>query len=460
MAMQERMGKFVSGLRASGVRVSVAESEDAWKAVQHMGVIDREAFRLSLRSTLIKDPTDIPIFEDLFPMYFGNDAPPLLNPMAELSPDQQADLWDAIREMAGDLEELLNWLLSGQTPSQEDLEDLADMAGMEMANSPYQAEWYARRMQRLLGWQQLPEILEQIWELLAEMGMSPQDIEAVKEQVAENQERLSENLEGLAGRQIMDQIAEENRGNRNNIHELMQRNFNSLSEREIQLLREQVRRLAARLRSRVALRQKRGKAGKLDAKATIRANLRYAGVPLELRYKTRRQKPKLVVLCDVSTSMRPVAEFMLHLLYELQDQVAKTRSFAFINQIVDVSDVFANTRPADAVQGVLQKLPPGYYNTDLGNTLHGFVDDFLNTVDNRTTFIVLGDGRNNYNDPALDALKKIKARSRRILWLNPEYPRQWGTGDSDMLSYEPLCDHVYQVRSLNQLASAIDKLMT
>ena len=48
---------------------------------------------------------------------------------------------------------------SPQTPSQENLEDLADMAGMEMANSPYQAEWYARRMQRLLGWQQLPEVL-------------------------------------------------------------------------------------------------------------------------------------------------------------------------------------------------------------------------------------------------------------------------------------------------------------
>ena len=144
----------------------------------------------------------------------------------------------------------------------------------------------------------------------------------------------------------------------------------------------------------------------------------------------------------------------------MQDQVAKTRSFAFINQIVDVSDVFANTRPSNAVLGVLQKLPPGHYNTDLGNTLHGFVDDFLNTVDNRTTFIVLGDGRNNYNDPALDALKQIKSRSRRILWLNPEFPRQWGTGDSDMPLYAPLCDHVYQVRNLNQLASAIDKLMT
>lgn len=458
--MQERMGKFVSGLRASGVRVSVAESEDAWKAVEYMGVIDRETFRLSLRSTLIKDPTDIPIFEDLFPMYFGNDAPPLLNPMAELTPEQQENLWDAIREIAGDLEELLSWLLSGQTPSQEELEELADMAGMEMANSPYQAEWYARRMQRLLGWQQLPEVLEYLWELLAEMGMSPQDIEAVKEQVAENQERLSENLADFAGRQIMDQIAEESRSQRDNIHELMDRNLSSLTEREMQLLREQVRRLAARLRSRVALRQKRGKAGKLDAKSTIRANLRYAGVPLELRFKTRRRKPKLVVLCDVSTSMRPVAEFMLHLLYELQDQVSRTRSFAFINSIVDVSDVFANARPVDAVQRVLHRLQPGYYNTDLGNTLRGFVDDYFNTVDNRTTFIVLGDGRNNYNDPALDALKKIKVRSRRILWLNPEYPRQWGTGDSDMPLYAPLCDHVYQVRSLNQLASAIDKLMS
>jgi uncharacterized protein with von Willebrand factor type A (vWA) domain len=453
------MAKFVSGLRASGVRVSIAESEDAWNAVEHMGIIDRDLFRLSLRSTLVKDPTDIPIFEELFPLYFGSDSPPLLNPLAELTPEQLDQLWDSLSEFAADLEELLSWLLSGQTPSQEELEELSDMAGLEMANAPYQGQWYARRMQRLLGWQQLPEVLEHLWELLAEMGMSPKEIEAVKEQVSENQERLSEHLTDFAGRQIMDQIADEARGQRNNIHELMQRNFNTLSDREMQLLRDQVRRLAARLRSRVALRQKRGKVGKLDAKSTIRANLRYAGVPLELRFKTRRLKPKLVVLCDVSTSMRPVAEFMLGLLYELQDQVAKTRSFAFINRIVDVSDVFTHRRPGAAVQGVLQKLPPGYYNTDLGNTLRGFVSDFLSAIDNRTTFIVLGDGRNNYNDPALDAFKMIKDRSRRVLWLNPEYPRQWGTGDSDMPLYAPLCDHVYQVRNLEQLANAIDKMM-
>ena len=42
---------------------------------------------------------------------------------------------------------------------------------------------------------------------------------------------------------------------------------------------------------------------------------------------------------------------------------------------------------------------------------------------------------------------------------SPENPRQWGTGDSDMLEYAPLCDQVFMVRNLAQLGSAVDKLM-
>jgi hypothetical protein len=43
--------------------------------------------------------------------------------------------------------------------------------------------------------------------------------------------------------------------------------------------------------------------------------------------------------------------------------------------------------------------------------------------------------------------------------MNPEYPAQWGTGDSDMLSYAPLCSELYQVRNLSQLADAIDRIL-
>ncbi len=68
--MEDRIIKFISALRAGGVRVSLAESADALKAIEEMGIQDRENFRLALRATLIKDAGDIPTFEELFPLFF------------------------------------------------------------------------------------------------------------------------------------------------------------------------------------------------------------------------------------------------------------------------------------------------------------------------------------------------------------------------------------------------------
>ncbi len=457
--MEERIARFVSGLRASGVRVSIAESADAWQAITFMGVIDKDLFRLALRSTLVKDSADFEMFDELFPLYFGTGVPPLMNPQAELSPEQQQLLQDALEDFAGDLEELLSWLLSGQGPTQEEMEELAQQAGMQNADSPYQSRWYARRMQRLLGWDRLPELLEMLWEWLAEHGMDDEQIEQMKAQVGENMETLKQQLEQFAGQKIEENRVEQYNERKQTVHDLMERSFNSLSETELDVLREQVRRLAARLRSRAALRQKRAKKGKLDTKGTIRANQKYGGVPIELKLKHRRLKPKLVVFLDVSTSMRGVAEFFLRLLYELGDQIQKTHSFAFIDHLEDVSEEMKTLRIEEAVEAVLTRLPAGYYNTDLGRALTQFCGDHLACIDHRTTVIVLGDGRNNYNNPGLDSLTQIKRRARRVIWMNPEYPAQWHNGDSDMLRYAPLCDDVHTVRNLAQLTQAIDSIL-
>jgi uncharacterized protein with von Willebrand factor type A (vWA) domain len=458
--MEERIAKFISALRAAGVRVSVAESEDAWRAIRQLGVMDRDAFRLSLRATLVKERTDLDTFEELFPQYFAQAAPPMQNPQSEMSPEQQQMLQDAMQQLAADLQQLLQWLLSGQNPSQEELDDLAEQAGMNQNPnlSPHQSERYARRMQRLLGWEQLQELLEQLWEMLAQAGMDPETIEKLKEQVGENQARLEQQLGEFAGQKIRDDMNEEAK-NRNPIQDLMDRPFGSLNQSDMDTLRDEVRRLAARLRSRAALRQKRGKEGKLDPKSTIRANLRYGGVPFEMHYKQRRLKPKVVVILDVSTSMRPVAEFFLRLLYELQDQIQKTRSFAFIDHMEDVTPDLVSQEIDQAVYVVLTKLPSGYYNTDLGSSLRQFEASFMDTVDSRTTVIVLGDGRNNFNDPNLDTFSRIGRRARKLIWMNPEYQTQWGTGDSDMLAYAPLCTEMYQVRNLTQLTDAIDRIL-
>ena len=78
--MEHRITRFIAGLRAMGVRVSVAESQDAWRAIENLGITDREQFKLLLRSTLVKDYADYDTFDELFPLYFGNEPPPLLNP--------------------------------------------------------------------------------------------------------------------------------------------------------------------------------------------------------------------------------------------------------------------------------------------------------------------------------------------------------------------------------------------
>lgn len=67
--------------------------------------------------------------------------------------------------------------------------------------------------------------------------------------------------------------------------DLQHRPFGSLSDADVQRMRQEVRRLAALLRSRAALRQKRDKAGQVDIKRTMRNNMRYDGVPMKLEYR-------------------------------------------------------------------------------------------------------------------------------------------------------------------------------
>ena len=183
-------------------------------------------------------------------------------------------------------------------------------------------------------------------------------------------------------------------------------------------------------------------------------------MPLEIKYRERHLKPRLVLICDISTSMRYSAEFMLTLIYELQDQVSKARSFIFIDDMHEISDFFRLQQPTEAVHAVLDTHQPGSYNTNLGNSLNTFDHDKLDALDSCTTIIILGDGRNNYNDPRLDLAQDLRRRARRLIWFNPEPPAQWGSGDSDMHKYAPISDGVFEVRNLAQLVEAIDRIMT
>jgi uncharacterized protein with von Willebrand factor type A (vWA) domain len=456
--MEDRILKFVSALRASGIRVSLAESADAFDAVNHMGVKNRETFRLSLRTTLVKEANDIPVFEELFPLFFGEgNTPPMMNLADDLTPEEAQMLAQALRQFNDQLRKMLEKLMNGEQLSQEELDRLSRMVGLNQAGDLRYREWMVQRMKKALRFREVQEALRELAELMAQMGMDKERVDQMRRILQANQQAMEDQLRQFAGQRIAENMSQ--KPPEDALDNLMDRPFSALSDRDMERLRKEVQRLAAVLRTRVALRQKRAKTGQLDAKATIRANLKHGSVPIVIKHRNRSLKPKLVVICDVSTSMRSCSELMLSLLYAMQDQISKTSAFAFIDHLEFISPDFESKEAGDAVAKVLERMPAGYYNTDLGYSLQNFTQDFLHTIDGRTTFIIVGDGRNNYNDPRLDLFSAVTRRSRRTIWLNPEAATLWGTGDSDMLKYAPKCDVVLQAGTLMELTAAVDRLL-
>ncbi len=456
--MQDRIVQFISALRAGGVRVSLAESADAFRAVEDLGIQDRATFKLGLRATLVKDASALPAFDELFPLFFDTtDAPPLMDLTQDMSEEEANMLAEALRQFSDKLREMLEKLLKGEQLSQQELEQLGQLVGLNSMDDLRYREWMAKRMQQAMNFKQVRTAIDELSELMAQMGMNRQRMEQMRQLLQANMQGLAEQMSQFAGQRIAQNMSETRP--EENLDGLMNRPFTALSDGDMQTLRHEVRRLAALLRSRIALRQKRAKSGQLDAKATIRANMKHGSVPIELKHRNRRLKPKLVVICDVSTSMRYCSELMLSLIYALQDLVTKTHAFVFIDHLEYITPDFVGRDANEAVDQVLVRMPPGYYSTDLGYALDGFDRGFMDTLDTRTTLIVVGDGRNNHNDPRLEIFTRMARRANRTLWLNPEPPVMWGSGDSDMLKYAPICDTILQVSTLAELTAAVDKML-
>mgnify|MGYP000119332519 CR=1 FL=1 len=453
------MVDFIRALRAAGVRISLAESMDAMRGTEALGITDREVFRAAMKTTLVKENKDQGTFEEYFPLFFGASVPPMQNIPDNLTQEEQQMLREALQALMGNLNalrDLMRQMIQGQPFSQDQLDQQAQQAGMPQAGGMYQRPWFERRMQRQMNLQQLQQMIDQLMQQLEEMGMSAEARQELREMMEQNAQGLSEQVSQYVGATLAEQLANQEPKPKDDLLDVP---FTRLSDSEVDAIRDEIRRLAARLRSRISLRQKRAKTGTLDPRKTIRSNMRYGGVPLELQYRERHVKPCLVVICDLSTSMRYCAEFLLTLVYELQDQVTRTNSYIFISDMRDISMAFQELQPQDAVSKVLTDNPPGHYSTDLGNSLNTFRRDHFSVITAKTTVIVLGDGRNNYNDPRTDIMQEIMRKSRRLIWFNPEHQSQWGTDDSDMHLYARQSHGVFRVTNLRELASAVDKIL-
>src|SRR6266550_1910300 len=208
-----------------------------------------------------------------------------------------------------------------------------------------------------------------------------------------------------------------------------------------------VHRVVAQLKRRLATRGHeqggRRRSQAVDVRKTMRASLETGGVPLRLRYRSRRpRRPELYVLCDVSTSVTSASVFFLSVLHALHDAFRKLRSFVFIERVSEVTEIFERERNFKAVNEAIGRDAgvadvSGY--TDYGRVWEEFLVQVEDDLNPRATVIVLGDARTNGRDPRADLFAAVTEHAGRMFWLNPEPKLYWNYGDSVMAAYERYC---------------------
>lgn len=468
--MLDRVEEFAGLLRKSGVRVSTAEVIDAVRALELVGVGDGAAVRGALRASLVKRSSDVDSFDQLFELYFlggaalsGGAGASLADVLGEAGLDADAIaglLEELARELAG-MSAIARASLGAGTAEIAQLVRAArgqvDLARMR---SPLQVGYFTYRVLDALGVDAALDAVRAMLDRLRASGRLDQpQHDALGAIVRRNVDEVR--------RQVREHInAEFRRQNLSYMEELTTRSLSDkplsqLTDDEVDSLRAEVRRLARLLRARVSLRPVVRRRGRLDLRRTLRRALATGGIPFELvRRERERRKPRLVVLCDVSDSVRNVSRFMLMLVYALQELFDRVDSFAFVAELGELSDLFRSCDIDRALELTYAGAAVNIFaNSNYGNAFREFAERYLDRVTPRTTVLVLGDGRNNYHPSHASVLADVRARAKQVWWLNPESPAAWGFGDSAMAEYEPHCDRVVVVNNLESLRAVVDQLI-
>jgi len=239
---------------------------------------------------------------------------------------------------------------------------------------------------------------------------------------------------------------------------LAETRLTSIDRRDHERMRILVRNMARRLAVQYGRNRKRDKRGQLDIRRTLRRNMAWDAIPFLTIWKQEViDKPKLVVLCDVSGSVAALAGFLLMFLYALKEALSGLRAYAFAGELIEVSDILEGQPIEKAIAEIMAKI--GFGSSNYGNSLADFQNGYVSTLDRQTTVIILGDGRGNRTDPRVPILQDIANRTKQVIWLNPEPRTLWGTGDSDMLRYAPHCRVTAVCATLGQLERIITDLL-
>ncbi len=457
----EPLRRFLQVARGAGLRVSAAEGIDAARALDLIGFDDRTTLKDTLGLILAKTPDEKELYNEAFELYFkrdeftgkgsedGEDGEAGSNPSnGQPNPMSQSG-GDG---MGGSSGQSLGSLLENDDRAAlaTAMEQAAREAGVENIRFFTQKNLYTRRILDRMGLRQVERDMEAMRQTGTPQGLGRAQFLEGKVEV------LRDSVRDFVERQLVMFAKGETEKFREEL--LKSARLSNLERRDMDRMRVLVRQMAKKLAARYAKTRRRRLRGQLDIRRTMRRNMGWGGIPFITVWKQKRiEKPRVMVLCDVSGSVAAMSAFLLMFLYALNEALSDIRSFAFAGSLIEVSEILEKQPVEQAITKIMELI--GFGSSNYGNCLADFSDGWMKHVTNKTTVIILGDARGNRTDPRTEIMSELSNRSKRIIWLNPEYRSAWGTGDSDMYRYAPFCNLVTVCNTLRHLERAITDIL-
>ncbi len=184
--------------------------------------------------------------------------------------------------------------------------------------------------------------------------------------------------------------------------------------------------------------------GRLDMRRTVRASMRTDGVPFHLMTRTPLpDRIRLLVIADVSLSVRPVTAFTLRLAQAMHRRAHRCRVMAFVDRPVDVTEILLRAGGDDALAAVLAEGNLDLQaSSDYGQVFEEMLRGQADALDSRTAVLIVGDGRSGGLPPGVDRLRALRRRVHRLAWVTPEPQRYWRQATCAMPDYAQVCDRV------------------
>ncbi len=238
---------------------------------------------------------------------------------------------------------------------------------------------------------------------------------------------------------------------------LMEQDFSTFPAEDLDEVARLTVLIARRLARRVSRRRRpTRRAGALDFRRTMRANMMKSEIIELRRRERRRRKVRLVLLCDVSGSMDLYSRFLLQFLYALQNVFGRVETFTFATRLTRVTEYLKGRSYRLALRrlGEVRDFSGG---TRIGESLQEFNRSWRQLVDRHTIVLVLSDGWDT-GDPEVLAseMLTLKRLAGRVIWLNPLLGNpSYEPLTRGMAAALPLVDHfaaAHNLASLRDLA--------